>query len=106
MLYVTYFLVFAALIVLFIILYKIFKFLVSFVVIAVLVLVAYLTNPSEEKHREMVRQKATLGHVSMLTKKVSRENFYLVSLTRVSELGDDRIVGAGAFTQVYIFGNP
>lgn len=106
MTYLTYIVVFAVIIVLFFILYKIFRFIIGLLVIALIVVIAYLTNPSEEVHRQAVLRKAAETKTSLKKKKISREDFYLFSLTALDENNEHRIIGAGGFTTVFIFSKP
>ena len=102
----TYIIVLAIIVVLFIIFYKIFKFIVSLILILAFLLLAYVTNPSLEMHRHAVVEKAKKEKVSLRRKRVERENYYIFSLTKVTEGEDHTLVGAAAFTQVFIFSKP
>lgn len=106
MTYVTYIAVFAAIIIIFIILYKIFRFVISLLLIGLFLVIAYFTNPTEEMHRNAVLQKAERTDASMRGKKVRRENYYIFSLTRIDHRDGHSIVGAGGFTQVFVFSKP
>jgi hypothetical protein len=104
--YLTYIAVFAVIIVLFILLYKIFKFIISILLIGLFGIVAYLTNPSEESHKQAVLKKAEENKITLRDKKVKREDYYFFSLTGIDEQGEHRIIGAGAFTKVFVFSKP
>jgi hypothetical protein len=106
MTYLTYAVVFVVVIILFIILYKIFRFIVSLLLIGVFVVVAYLTNPTENVHKTAVSAKADRHDIKLRGKKVVRENYYLFSLTGLEEGEEYRLIGAGAFTKVVIFSKP
>lgn len=106
MTYVTYIAVFAAIIVIFVILYKIFRFVISLLLIGLFLVIAYFTNPTEEMHRSAVLQKAERSDTPMRGKKVRRENYYIFSLTRIDHRDGHTVIGAGAFTQVFIFSKP
>lgn len=106
MTYLTYIVVFAAIILVFFVLYKIFRFIVSLLLIGLFVVIAYFTNPTEEAHRRAVLQKAERTNTTMKGKKARRENYYIFSLTRIDLADGHRIIGAGAFTQVFIFSKP
>ncbi len=106
MTYLTYIAVFIVVIIIFFLLYKIFRFLVSILLVALIVIIAYFTNPTEQMHKEAVLNKAKSTDSSMRNKKVSRENFYVFSITAVDHGDEHRLVGAGAFTQVFIFNKP
>lgn len=106
MTYVTYIAVFAAIIIIFFVLYKIFRFVISLLLICLFLVVAYFTNPTEEQHRRAALQKAERTDSSMRGKKARRENYYVFSLTRIDHQDGHKIIGAGAFTQVFIFSKP
>jgi hypothetical protein len=96
----------AVIIVIFIVLYKVFKFIISLVLIGVFLMIAYITNPSIENHKAAVYKKAAKEGISLKHKKVDRENYYLFSLTRLSQEDDEKVIGAGGFTQVIVFRKP
>jgi type IV secretory pathway VirB3-like protein len=106
MTYLTYIAVFVVIIIVFVILYKIFRFIISLVLIVVFLLFAFFTNPTEEMHRRAVIEKARKTGTPLRNKRIARENFYVFSLTKVYRGEEKRIVGAGAFTQVFIFSKP
>ena len=106
MTYVTYFVVFAAIIIIFFILYKIFRFIISLLLIGLFLVIAYFTNPTDEQHRHAAVQKAERTGTSLKGKKARRENYYIFSLTRIDGADGHKIIGAGAFTQVFIFSKP
>jgi hypothetical protein len=104
--YLTYIAVFAAIIIVFIILYKIFRFVISLLLIGVFLILAYFTNPNDEQHREAVKEKATKVQMILKNKKIVRENYYIFSITKVYHKDEHRVIGAGAFTKVFIFAKP
>jgi hypothetical protein len=104
--YLTYIAVFAVVIIVFIILYKIFRFIISILLIGLFLIFAYFTNPTDEQHREAVKQKAVRIDASLKNKKVVRENYYVFSITKLNHRDEHRVIGAGAFTKVFIFANP
>ena len=91
---------------------------------------AYLTNPTEDMHREAAKEKLNKMALNLLSKygieesfvaglgidlsgkyedefiqnHVSADNYYLFSTTRVHWSGESRIIGVGAFGRVYISG--
>jgi hypothetical protein len=69
-------------------------------------MIAYVTNPSVENHKEAVQKKAAKEGISLRHKKVERENYYLFSLTRLSQGDEGKVIGAGGFTQVIVFRKP
>ena len=89
-------------IVIFIILFKVFKLLMRLLLVAVFLLLAFITNPDLEAHQEAVARKENLNHVKVGL--IDIDDYYVFSLTKVTT-PDSRIIGAGAFTQVVIFGS-
>lgn len=96
-------LVIAAVIVVLYILFKIFKLITRLLLIAVFLIIAYLTNPSLEKHTLAVKAKAEKDNVKFQNKSVTVNDFKIFSLTKVTSDDDKRLVGAGLFTRVWIF---
>ncbi|MDR2955131.1 MAG: DUF4359 domain-containing protein [Prevotella sp.] len=94
-------------------------------VIALVLLIAIITNPGVEKHKEAVRDKIyDLTDVAILSDKVkgldpkalgdpvldqmiytsvSSSNFILFSLTEATWNDKSYVVGIGAFTKVFLF---
>ncbi len=100
-----------------------------FIIILLAVCVgAYLTNPPEEVHKEVARQKlekiaentlakygvgnnvlSSLGLDAgsvfvkqLLDNHISSDNYYLFSLTKLNWEGNSYIIGVGAFNKVFI----
>ena len=96
-------LVIAAVIVVLYILFKIFKLITRLLLIAIFLIIAYLTNPSLEKHTLKVKEKAEKDHVKFGNKSVAISDFKIFSLTKIVHGDDERLVGAGLFTRVWIF---
>ena len=99
-------------------------------VIAVVALVAFITNPSEESHREAVRNALetsmnntieektsdglkglgkALGNMfgtklldTVVNETVSRDNYGLCSTTKCRYNGEDYVVGLGLFGHVFV----
>ncbi len=87
-------------------------------------LLAFVTNPSEDKHKEAVKRELDsrlekgLGKVGELIssqwniegtsssqgirKFVKRENYYVFSKTKLSLLGEEKVIGYGFFGFVII----
>lgn len=96
----------AAIIVVLIILFKVFKIAVQLLFFAAFLFVAFLLNPDEEKHRQAVIDKAGRNGVSLKNKHVTAEDYWIFSLTHLKDGNEQRTIGAGAFTYVFIFGRP
>lgn len=96
-------LVIAAVIIVLYILFKIFKLITRLLLIAVFLIIAYFTNPGLEKHTQAVQAKAEKDNVKFRNKSVTVSDFKIFSLTKVSSEDDERLVGAGLFTRVWIF---
>lgn len=96
----------AAVVVVFIILFKVFKWVLRLLVVVVFLLIAFVTNPTPEQHQEALARKADQNNVDIRGKKIVVDDYYVFSLTHVLENDEDKVIGAGAFTQVVIFRNP
>lgn len=96
-------LVVAAVIVVLYILFKIFKLITRLLFIAIFLVIAYLTNPGLEKHTLKVKEKAAHDNAKLRNKSVAISDFKIFSLTKVVDGDDERLVGAGLFTRVWIF---
>lgn len=95
-------LIIAAIVVIFIILFKVAKVMLRIVLVLMFLGLAYLMNPGLVRHRKAVEKKAQEAHLSMHNRDVVVEDFYLFSLTKVRYQQNERFVGAGAFLQVWI----
>ncbi|MCO5231012.1 MAG: DUF4359 domain-containing protein [Chitinophagales bacterium] len=102
-------------------------------IIGVLVLIAILTNPNQDKHKSAIKNKfyriyqqsikenyseddnewaqagqaigMAFGNIfidGIIDNLVSSDNYILFSLTKVTWNGDTKVVGLGAFGNVYI----
>jgi hypothetical protein len=96
-------LVIAAVIVVLYILFKIFKLITRLLLIAIFLIIAYVTNPGIEKHTTAVKEKAEKEDIKIHNKSVAISDFKIFSLTKVVDGEDERLVGAGLFTRVWIF---
>ena len=99
------------------------------VIVSIILIVAALTNPSQEKHKEVVKNKLNshmqqsitnnpkintgLGHAlggaifgglvnGVVEIIVSRENYVLFSTTKINWAGQTKVIGVGAFGYVYV----
>ncbi|HYG37048.1 MAG TPA: hypothetical protein VD908_00450 [Cytophagales bacterium] len=86
-----------------VILFKVFKILINLVLLAAFVGIAYLTNPVLQNHQEAVQQKAMESSIEIPLEQIEVDDYLVVSLTKVGN--DKKLVGIGAFTQVWIFGD-
>lgn len=80
-----------------------FRHLILLIVVAV---VMFATNPGEEKHEEKIRETysdenpvaGALGAAWLRSKTIDYTNYTVLSLSRI----DDEVVGIGLFGMVYI----
>jgi hypothetical protein len=96
----------AVVVVAFIILFMIFKWVLRLLVVVAFLFVAYITNPPLEKHIYAVESKAEKDGFSFSASSIQIDDYYVFSLTRVVRADETRVIGAGAFTQVVIFSRP
>lgn len=96
----------AVVVVVFIVLFMIFKWMLRLLVVVAFLFIAFVTNPSPEKHLGAVEQKAEETGSRFRPNTIQVDDYYVFSLTKVVTDKDSRVVGAGAFTQVVIFGAP
>lgn len=93
-----------AVIIVFIILFKVFKLLLRLLIVAVFLLLAYLTNPGLEQHRQAVLRKAEKNNHPLTDQTIVIDDYLVFSLTRIEDENRSKVIGAGAFTQVVVFG--
>jgi hypothetical protein len=97
----------AAIIVVFIVLFKIFRWVIRLLVLVVFLILAFITNPPAGHHTLAATRKAEKEGVSMKGVQITSADYHLFSLTHAEYAsGEKRVIGAGAFTQVYIFATP
>jgi hypothetical protein len=66
--------------------------------------VAYFTNPDETNHRENFKEKTKdLSLKRIRQKLLSIDDYKLFSVAKVKVDGEEKIVGIGAFGQVWYF---
>lgn len=85
------------------ILFKVFKMLFSLLWVVAFFVIAYFTNPEYSKHEEALMQKASASGEKVTGKYMEVDDYKVVSLTKVGK--ERKLVGIGAFTQVWIFGD-
>jgi len=96
----------AAVVVILFFLFKIFKLITRLALIAVFLVLAYLTNPSEEKHRNAVREK-NFGEGKIFHPRVKVKDLWVASLTQIADDdGGVKTIGIGLFTKVFVFRSP
>jgi hypothetical protein len=91
----------AAIIVVFIILFLIFKFLMRLLLIVVFLFLAWITNPDVDDHYQAV--SAEFPEQKIKPNDVTVDDYYVFSLTKINS-EESKVIGAGAFTRVFIFG--
>jgi len=96
----------AVVIVIFIVLYKVFKWVLRLLVLVAFLLIAFVTNPSTEAHQQAVERKAEKENINLKRVTVEVDDYFVFSLTHTVKDDERKLVGAGAFTQVYIFREP
>jgi hypothetical protein len=94
-------------------------------IIAVILIIAALTNPNTQRHKEAVKEKLTayvdekvkddssglgaLFGTALISRAVdslvSSDNYLFFSLTKVSYQERSKVVGMGVFGNVILFGN-
>ena len=93
-------------VVVFIVLFKVFKLVLRLVLFGIFLIIAYYTNPDTEQHTRAVVEKAERTDVDLKGKNIVVDDYYVFSLTNIVDNAGSRVVGAGAFTQVVIFSKP
>lgn len=96
----------AVIVIIFIILFMVFKWMLRLLVVVAFLFIAYVTNPPPEKHLYAVEVKAEKEGFNSRTNNIHVDDYYVFSLTRVVRGNETRVIGAGAFTQVFIFSRP
>ncbi len=96
----------AVVVVVFIILFIVFKWVLRLLVVVAFLFIAFITNPPLEKHVYAVEAKAERDGFDFRANTIHVDDYYVFSLTRVIRGDETRVIGAGAFTQVVIFSRP
>ncbi|MBL4676939.1 MAG: hypothetical protein JKY70_12160 [Mucilaginibacter sp.] len=90
---------------------------VTLLIVAVILVIAVLTNPNQLKHKESVKKELTEylhkdarkhggpGWAMVNTDLVSSDNYLFFSLTKGRWKGDSKIIGIGVFGKVFTFDN-
>ncbi len=96
----------AVVVVIFIILFRVFKWVLRLLVVVAFLLIAFVTNPTPDVHQQAVERMAEKENIDISGVETEVDDYYVFSLTH-SVKGDERkVIGAGAFTQVVIFREP
>ncbi len=93
-----------AIVILFVV-FKIFKAVIKWVLIIVLILgaLAFFTNPKESAHRQSLKDAIQDLPVKVREKSISVDDYKIFSITKVKVRGKEKIVGIGAFGKVWYF---
>jgi hypothetical protein len=86
-------------------LFRIFKMIFTVLTIIAFLIIGYITNPSKEEHLLAVHDKAERKEVRIPDGMVEVEDFKVLSFTKIGRGNEKEIVGVGAFTKVWIFGD-
>ena len=98
----TILIVVAAAIILFVI-FKMMKVILRIALVALVFIIAYLTNPDLEHHQQAVKKKAEAESLKINKSRVHIRDYKVFSLTKVAYEEEESLVGIGAFTRVWIF---
>ncbi|HTF19647.1 MAG TPA: hypothetical protein VK658_16355 [Chryseolinea sp.] len=85
--------------------FKLFKTLLKWllIVVVILVAIAFFSNPDFNSHREKLTSMGKeLGH-DIKEKRVTFDDYKIFSLTKKKVNGKEKIVGIGAFGKVWYF---
>ena len=87
------------------IVWKIFKTIVKWVLIAVVVAlaIAYFSNPDEKNHKKTLKDVAQKLDVKIKDDAIQVDDYKVFSVTKVKVDGKERITGIGAFGKVWQF---
>lgn len=87
------------------IVWKIFKTIVKWVLIAVVVAlaIAYFSNPDATNHKKSLKEVAKKFDVKIKDDAIQVDDYKLFSVTKVKVDGKERITGIGAFGKVWQF---
>lgn len=92
-----------ALAIVFYLLFKVFKFITRLILVIIFLALAYFTNPSLVRHEVAVRTASEKNGTSLEGWTVTVMDLKVASITRLTQDGSAKVVGAGAFTKVWIF---
>lgn len=96
-----------AIIVILFVAFKIFKLITRIILIAVVLGIAFLTNPDQHQHEDAVRKRDGGKLAAIIPGRIAVKNLHVASITQIKSLnGDTKNIGVGMFTQVFIFRDP
>jgi hypothetical protein len=85
-------------------LFKVFKVVVRIILALVFFGLAYLTNPDRIDHEIAIEEESKRSNISIAGKHILVKDFKIFSLSKISEGEDDKLVAAGLFNRVWVFG--
>jgi hypothetical protein len=92
-----------------VILFILFKILKAFIKIGIILIIivfiaAYFTNPDDSMHRKKLQETVKeLRLKKVRDKNVQIDDYYLFSLAKVNDGGEQKVVGIGVFGKVWYF---
>lgn len=101
------FIVIAVLAVVLYLVFRIFKTLLKWLFIAVVValVVAFFSNPDFDDHRDQLTNVNKKLRKDIRAKKITFDNYKIFSVTKSKVNGEEKIVGIGVFGKVWNFGD-
>lgn len=85
------------------ILFKVFKIAIRLALVFVFLVIAYFTNPNADDHRRAVKEKALETNVKLNGRTIQISDYKIFSLTKLVSDEEEKLVGVGLFTKVWIF---
>ena len=84
---------------------KIFKTIIKWVLIAVVVVlgIAYFSNPNESNHKRSIKDLGESFDVKIKDDAIQVDDYKIFSVTKVKVDGKEKITGIGAFGKVWHF---
>jgi hypothetical protein len=84
---------------------KIFKAILKWILIAVVVVIAiaYLSNPDESNHKRSLKEIGKKLDVKIKDDAIQVDDYKVFSVTKVKVNGKEKITGIGAFGKVWYF---
>ena len=87
------------------IVFKIFKTLLKWLLIAVVAILAfaYLSNPDESNHKRSLKEITNKLDIKIKDDAIQVDDYKIFSVTKVKVNGEEKITGIGAFGKVWHF---
>jgi len=84
---------------------KIFKTLLKWLLIAIVVVLAlaYLSNPDESNHKRSLKEITSKLDIKVKDDAIQVDDYKVFSVTKVKVNGEEKITGIGAFGKVWHF---